>query len=53
MYKYEHEITFTDGSVQYLQSETNHLSSIDKEFLKETGVDFSTIKTTLTYKITN
>ena len=42
--KYEHEITFNDNSIQYLESETNYLSDIDKDFLEELGVDLSTIK---------
>ena len=41
---YEHEITFNDNSIQYLESETNYLSDIDKDFLEELGVDLSTIK---------
>ena len=49
--KYEHEITFTDNAIQYLESETNYLSDMDKEFLEQHGVDLSTIKTILTYKI--
>ena len=49
--KYEHEITFTDNSIQYLQSETNYLSDIDKEFLEEVDVDLSTIKSIITYEI--
>ena len=48
--KYEHEITFNDNSIQYLESETNYLSDADKEFLTEIGVDLSTIKTILTYE---
>ena len=48
--KYEHEITFNDNSVQYLESETNYLSDIDKDFLEEVGVDLSTIKTITTYE---
>ena len=48
--KYEHEITFNDNSIQYLESETNYLSDIDKDFLEELGVDLSTIKTILTYE---
>ena len=48
--KYEHEITFNDNSIQYLESETNYLSDIDKQFLEEVGVDLSTIKTILTYE---
>lgn len=49
--KYEHEITFNDSSIQYLESETNYLSDIDKQFLEEIGVDLSTIKSINTYKI--
>ena len=41
---YEHEITYNDNSIQYLESETNYLSDIDKDFLEELGVDLSTIK---------
>ena len=49
--KYEHEITFNVNSIQYLESETNYLSNIDKEFLEEVGVDLTTIKEVNTYKI--
>tara|TARA_R100001510_G_scaffold38203_1_gene34546 strand:- start:41 stop:193 length:153 start_codon:yes stop_codon:yes gene_type:complete len=49
--KYEHEITFNDHSIQYLESETNYLSDIDKEFLEEVGVDLTTIKEINTYKL--
>ena len=49
--KYEHEITFNDNSIQYLESETNYLSDIDKEFLLELDVDLSTIKSINTYEI--
>ena len=48
---YEHEITFNDNSIQYLESETNYLSDIDKEFLLDLDVDLSTIKTITTYEI--
>ena len=49
--KYEHEITFNDNSIQYLESETNYLSDIDKEFLLDLDVDLTTIKTITTYEI--
>jgi len=49
--KYEHEITFNDNSIQYLESETNYLSDIDKQFLEEVGVDLETIKSVYTYTI--
>jgi len=48
---YEHEITFNDNSIQYLESETNYLSDIDKEFLLDLDVDLTTIKTITTYEI--
>ena len=48
---YEHEITYNDNSIQYLESETNYLSDIDKDFLEELGVDLSTIKSINTYEI--
>jgi hypothetical protein len=48
---YEHEITFNDNSIQYLESETNYLSDTDKQFLEEVGVDLTTIKTIHTYEI--
>ena len=48
---YEHEITFNDNSIQYLESETNYLSDIDKEFLLDLDVDLTTIKSVTTYEI--
>ena len=48
---YEHEITFNDNSIQYLESETNFLSDIDKDFLEELGVDLSTIKSISTEEL--
>ena len=48
---YEHEITFNDNSIQYLESETNYLSDIDKDFLEELSVDLTTIKKVTTYEI--
>ena len=48
---YEHEITFNDNSIQYLESETNYLSDIDKEFLLDLDVDLTTIKSVATYEI--
>ena len=48
---YEHEITFNDNSIQYLESETNYLSDIDKEFLLDLDVNLSTIKSINTYEI--
>jgi len=48
---YEHEITFNDDSLQYLNSTTNYLNNEDKEFLEALGVDLTTIKTVTTYEI--
>ena len=48
---YEHEITFNDNSIQYLNSTTNYLNEDDKEFLKALDVDLSTIKEINTYEI--
>ena len=47
---YEHEITFNDNSIQYLNSTTNYLNEEDKEFLEALGVDLTTIKTVTTYE---
>ena len=49
--KYAHEITFNDNSIQYLQTETNYLSDIDKEFLLDLDVELTTIKSVATYEI--
>ena len=48
---YEHEITFNDNSIQYLNSTTNYLNEDDKEFLEALGVDLTTIKSVNTYEI--
>ena len=48
---YEHEITFNDNSIQYLNSTTNYLNEEDKEFLEALGVDLSTIKSISTEEI--
>ena len=48
---YEHEITFNDHSIQYLESTTNYLNSEDKEFLESLDVDLTTIKSVNTYEI--
>ncbi len=48
---YEHEITYNDNSIQYLESTTNYLNSDDKDFLKSLGVDLSTIKEINTEKL--
>ncbi len=47
---YEHEITFNDDSIQYLNSTTNYLNDEDKEFLEALGVDLKTIKSVTTYE---
>ena len=48
---YEHEITYNDNSIQYLESTTNYLNSDDKDFLESLGVDLTTIKTISTEKL--
>ena len=48
---YEHEITFNDNSIQYLNSTTNYLNEEDKEFLEALGVDLSTIKSISTEEL--
>ena len=48
---FEHEIVFTDGSIQYLTSTTNYLNDDDKQFLIELNVDLTTIKSITTYKL--
>jgi|5B_taG_2_1085324.scaffolds.fasta_scaffold283928_1 hypothetical protein len=48
---YEHEITYNDDSLQYLNSITNYLNDEDKEFLEALGVDLTTIKSVNTYEI--
>ena len=48
---YEHEITFTDDSIQYLTSTTNYLNDDDKQFLTDLLVDLNTIKSVNSYKL--
>ena len=48
---YEHEITFTDDSIQYLTSITNYLNDDDKQFLTDLLVDLNTIKSVNSYKL--
>ena len=48
---FEHEIVFTDGSIQYLTSTTNYLNDDDKQFLIELNVDLTTIESITTYKL--
>ena len=48
---YEHEITYNDNSIQYLESTTNYLNSDDKDFLESLGVDLTTIKTISTEEL--
>jgi hypothetical protein len=48
---YEHEILFTDDSIQYLTSTTNYLNDDDKQFLTDLLVDLNTIKSVNSYKL--
>jgi hypothetical protein len=48
---YEIEITFNDDSIQYITSSTNYLNDDDKQFLNDIGVDLTTIKSLLIYKL--
>ena len=47
----EIEITFNDDSIQYITSSTNYLNDDDKQFLNDIGVDLTTIKSLLIYKL--
>ena len=47
---YEHEITYNDNDIQYINSTTNYLNEDDKEFLEALGVDLKTIKKVTTYE---
>ena len=48
---YEHEITFSDDSIQYVVSTTFYINKEDRKYLTELGVDLNNIKTINTYKI--
>ena len=48
---YEHEITYNDNDIQYINSTTNYLNEEDKEFLEALGVDLSTIKSISTEEL--
>jgi hypothetical protein len=48
---FEHQITFSDNSIQYLTSTTNYLNKSDLDFLTDLDVDLTTIKTIYSYKL--
>ena len=48
---FEHQITFSDNSIQYLTSTTNYLNKSDLDFLTDLDVDLTTIKSIYSYKL--
>ena len=48
---YEHEITFSDDSIQYVVSTTFYINKEDREYLVEQTIDLNEVKSVNSYKL--